>query len=227
MDGLTTYNQNQNEVSHSTEMDSYNISKPSSLVALASTMQKFIDEQKLFSMIQGKKFPNIEAWQFVGLSLGIIPIVRENLNLSTADEIKYQATVDLKNVNTGAIVGCGIAVCSKKERTKKDYDEYAIASMAQTRAVGKAYRLMLSFLMKSAGFEATPAEELENEQVESLKAQVLALVIEKAEGCQTREALTAIWKAYPQFQKSAAFIKAVKTTGEKLPVVTTTTETAS
>ncbi len=33
--------------------------------------------------------------------------------------------------------------------------------MAQTRAVGKAYRNILAWLMKAAGFEATPAEEMD------------------------------------------------------------------
>ena len=33
--------------------------------------------------------------------------------------------------------------------------------MAQTRAEGKAYRLLLGWLMKAAGFEATPAEEMD------------------------------------------------------------------
>jgi hypothetical protein len=33
--------------------------------------------------------------------------------------------------------------------------------MAQTRAIGKAYRNLLAWLMKAAGFEATPAEEMD------------------------------------------------------------------
>ena len=33
--------------------------------------------------------------------------------------------------------------------------------MAQTRAVGKAFRNQLAWLMKAAGFEATPAEEMD------------------------------------------------------------------
>ena len=44
---------------------------------------------------------------------------------------------------------------------KRSFDEYAICSMAQTRAVGKAYRLLIGWLMKSAGYEATPLEEMD------------------------------------------------------------------
>jgi hypothetical protein len=39
--------------------------------------------------------------------------------------------------------------------------------MAQTRATGKAFRNLISWLMKAAGFEATPAEEMDfNKPVE-------------------------------------------------------------
>jgi hypothetical protein len=61
---------------------------------------------------------------------------------------------------TGNVVGRGFATCSNKEHTKKSFADYAICSMAQTRAVGKAYRLALGWLMKAAGYEATPAEEM-------------------------------------------------------------------
>jgi hypothetical protein len=35
--------------------------------------------------------------------------------------------------------------------------------MAQTRAIGKAYRNTFGFIAKAAGFEATPAEEMPRE----------------------------------------------------------------
>src|SRR6185369_14512327 len=44
---------------------------------------------------------------------------------------------------------------------KRRFDEYAIASMAQTRAIGKGFRNLLGWLMKAAGVEATPAEEMD------------------------------------------------------------------
>jgi len=34
--------------------------------------------------------------------------------------------------------------------------------MAQTRALGKAYRMALSWIVKMAGFEATYAEDMPN-----------------------------------------------------------------
>jgi hypothetical protein len=34
--------------------------------------------------------------------------------------------------------------------------------MSQTRAIGKAYRIYLGWIMKMAGFESTPLEEMED-----------------------------------------------------------------
>jgi hypothetical protein len=71
------------------------------------------------------------------------------------------ATCEVRNITTGQLVATGIALCSNAEKTKRYFDEYAILSMAQTRAIGKAYRNLLAWLMKAAGFEATPAEEMD------------------------------------------------------------------
>nr|WP_051360197.1 hypothetical protein [Adhaeribacter aquaticus] len=95
------------------------------------------------------------------MSMGLCPVVTDLINESNSDEVKYRAVVELLNIHTNTVVGRGFAVCSNKEKGKKFFDEYAIASMAQTRATGKAYRLPLGFLMKAAGYEATPAEEMD------------------------------------------------------------------
>jgi hypothetical protein len=90
-----------------------------------------------------------------------MPIITNTQDLSNENAIKYMATCEVRNINTGAVVATGIALCTNAEKTKKYFDEYAILSMAQTRAIGKAYRNLLAWLMKAAGFEATPAEEMD------------------------------------------------------------------
>ena len=42
----------------------------------------------------------------------------------------------------------------------KPRDDYALRSMAQTRATSKALRQPLGFVMSLAGFDPTPAEEM-------------------------------------------------------------------
>ena len=137
------------------------LTKPNEALQVASTLQTFVTERKLTANIQGKNYPLVEAWQFAGSQLGLIPVVKEVKNLSTDTELKYEAMVEVIRLTDSVVLSRGYAVCSNKENSKRRFDEYAIASMAQTRAVGKAYRNILAWLMKAAGFEATPAEEMD------------------------------------------------------------------
>ena len=61
-------------------------------------------------------------------------------------------------------VGAAESMCSRSESKWKTSDDYAVRSMAQTRAVSKALRLPLGFIMELAGYSATPAEEIPTEQ---------------------------------------------------------------
>jgi hypothetical protein len=128
---------------------------------LAKDLAKFIKENKLTTNVQGKEFVNVEGWQYAGSRLGIVPIAEHCINVSTDQELKYQAKVTLFDMRSQQTVGAGFAVCSNKESGKKFYQEFAIASMAQTRAVGKAYRNLLAWIIRAAGYEPTPAEEME------------------------------------------------------------------
>ena len=131
-------------------------------LALATELQRFVKANGLTSNIQGKAFPQVEAWMFAGSLLGLSSMLETIDDKSTADEIKWCAMVSIINTRTGAVVGRGFATCSNKEHSKRAFADYAICSMAQTRAVGKAYRLSLGWLMKAAGYEATPAEEMQD-----------------------------------------------------------------
>lgn len=136
------------------------------MIELASTLQRFCEEKRLVTNFtdrktgEVKKFANCEAWQFAGTCLGLVSVCTELECLSDANEIKYKAVVCIYNKNN-QIVSKGFAICSNREKLKQYFEEYAIASMAQTRAIGKAYRLLIGWVMKAAGFEATPSEEME------------------------------------------------------------------
>jgi hypothetical protein len=145
----------------------YDLIKADDMLELSNQLAKLIKEKGLSSNIQGKQFVNVEGWQFAGASLGLMPIITETTDLTRRGtepgqvEIKYMAKCEVRNINTGQLVATGVAICSNFEHSKKRFDEYAILSMAQTRAIGKAYRNLLAWLMKAAGFEATPAEEMD------------------------------------------------------------------
>jgi hypothetical protein len=165
---------------------SYELINKDSMLQLSNELSKLIKEKGLSSNIQGKQFVNVEGWQFAGASLGLMPIITNTQDLSNETTIKYMATCEVRNINTGNVVATGIALCSNAEKTKRYFDEYAILSMAQTRAIGKAYRNLLAWLMKAAGFEATPAEEMDFAVEEPKKpakpvVEVVAEIVEEEE----------------------------------------------
>ena len=126
----------------------------------SAEVKKFIFENKLWTNVQGKPYVNVEGWQFMGGMIGITANVKELIDLSTDSEIRYRAVVELYKGDK--LVSSGVAICTSTEQGKKAFQEYAIASMAQTRAIGKAYRIYLGWIMKMAGFESTPLEEMED-----------------------------------------------------------------
>ena len=162
-----------------TTSPSYELINKDSMLQLASELSKLIKEKGLSSNIQGKQFVNVEGWQFAGASLGLMPIITSTQDLSNETAIKYMATCEVRNITTGQLVATGIALCSNAEKTKRYFDEYAILSMAQTRAIGKAYRNLLAWLMKAAGFEATPAEEMDFAKEEPKKPVVQEVEVEE------------------------------------------------
>ena len=140
---------------------SYHMVNKDSMLSLSNELKRFVKDAHLVSNIKGKDYCNVEAWQMAGASLGLFPIITSIQDLSKEGEIKYMATCEVRSYQDNKLVSIGVAICSNKEGSKKYFDEYAILSMAQTRAVGKEFRNQLAWLMKAAGFEATPAEEMD------------------------------------------------------------------
>jgi hypothetical protein len=61
----------------------------------------------------------------------------------------------------GAGVGWGEGRCTRGEPSKVGQEDFALSSMAQTRAQSRALGAPLKFVVKLAGYETTPAEELD------------------------------------------------------------------
>lgn len=213
-----------------TNQPRFDLINSDSMLNLSKDLAKLIKEKGLSSNIQGKQFVNVEGWQFAGASLGLMPIITETTDLTRRGtepgqvEIKYMAKCEVRNINTGQLVATGVAICSNFEHSKKRFDEYAILSMAQTRAIGKAYRNLLAWLMKAAGFEATPAEEMDFAPAEAPKKptqtvqEVVAEIVEEEEididavkaeiaNCTKVKQLTDLYFGYKQLFDSNEMLK--------------------
>lgn len=142
-----------------TREEQIELSNPRDIMGFATNLKDLIVQNKLFTQIKGKNYVNVEGWQIAGAFTGTFPIVEKVENLSEGTHYKYRAEVSLRDKD-GNKVGYGVAICTNREAGKTGFDEYAVASMAQTRAVGKAYRMKIGWLLKVAGYETTPAEEM-------------------------------------------------------------------
>lgn len=135
---------------------SYQIDKPQQMARAADLIRQHIEINHLAVEIQNSKYVMVEGWQYGGGLMGLFPRIVWVKNLGPD---KWMAKAEIIEKRTGLVVGIGYGLCSKEERKKASFDEYAILSMAQTRAIGKAYRNTVGWVMKMAGYEATPAEE--------------------------------------------------------------------
>lgn len=138
----------------------YELSKPLQMAKMATVLKRHVVAHGLFTEINKKNYVHVEGWQFAGGLMGTFPRVVRIENLSKDSEIKWLAEVEIVDSKTDKVISRGFAMCSKKETKKASFDEYAVLSMAQTRAIGKAYRNTLGWVMKLAGYEATPSEEM-------------------------------------------------------------------
>ena len=130
----------------------------------ATALKDVMEKQKMYAVIQGKQYPEVEAWQMVIAFANLSPVTQYVEPIYEGEEIvAYGAQVSLLTLD-GVVVGGGYASCGMDgfvTQGKKGWDRNRAAqSAAQTRAVSKAGRSKFSFVVKMAGYEGTPAEEL-------------------------------------------------------------------
>lgn len=125
----------------------------------ATALAGVIESRKLFTEIRGRKHVRVEGWTLLGSLVGVFPVCVWTKPLNDGWEARVEArTLD------GNIVGAAEAQCTKKERMWADRDDYALRSMAQTRATSKALRQPLGFIMVLGNYDATPAEEMPHDE---------------------------------------------------------------
>ena len=155
----------------------YNLNKPEEMAQMATVLKEHIINNKLYTTIKDKNYVHVEGWQFAGGLLGTFPRVVQVTCLENKDNgggsntWRYLAEVEIVR-SDGSVVSRGFGLCSSKEENysgRRWKDEYAVLSMAQTRAIGKAYRNVIAWVMKLAGYEGTPKEEMEEVAIPETK----------------------------------------------------------
>ena len=113
------------------------------------------------------EYVTVEGWEVLGTMLGIVPVTTIISEITNKNDVVvgYRARATLYQnpiIENDEIVGGTVIARAEAEADRSGFqkDKFAIASMAQTRALGKAYRMGLSWIMKMAGFEGTFAEDM-------------------------------------------------------------------
>lgn len=125
---------------------------------VATSLKHVIDSQKLAVNISGNTYVTAEGWETLGTMLGCTPYVESVEEVSLGEkkhQYGYKATVSIRQGEHVLSRASAMA-----ERNNSQSDRPSVYSMAQTRALGKAYRMAFSWIIKMAGYEPTPAEEM-------------------------------------------------------------------
>jgi hypothetical protein len=130
----------------------------------AKALVRVIDSQPSMKVKIGKgDYIKVEGWQVLGAMTKVDSVrvewTREYKDPATGDAIGWEARVQVAD-RDGNVRGEGEASCLRTEANWKQRDDFALRSMAQTRAMGKAYRMALSYIVGLAGYQTTPAEEM-------------------------------------------------------------------
>lgn len=124
---------------------------------IADSLNDVIEKQKLALPIgnNGKKYVTASGWNTLGFMLGLAPVTESVEEIKVGKLSGYRARVSIKRGDQTLATAEAIAHKNNKQR-----DAFAVYSMSQTRAMGKAYRMCLSWIVEIAGYEATPYEEM-------------------------------------------------------------------
>ena len=139
----------------------FGTNEPAGVVAAAQrvsvALSRVLDDLRLVVPISGRRYVLLEGWTLLGSMTGVFAEVEWSRR--TDDGLGWEARAVARTLS-GRVVGAAEALCSKTESHWRNRDDYALRSMAQTRAVAKALRLPLGFIVEMGGYSATPAEEM-------------------------------------------------------------------
>lgn len=127
--------------------------------------KSFVNQGNLaIKQSNGKLYLLAEAWLYLAHIKGLIPSVKTH-NFKMDDDIAcVEATCELKDAKTNEVVSTSVMVASSDESFLQDKPLYAVYGMAETRAISRAVRNVYGYIAKGAGFESTPASEVDLER---------------------------------------------------------------
>lgn len=147
------------EVADTAPLTLFGTSDPQAVVeratAVATALADILKKRKLVKKLGSNEYVLLEGWTLLGSMLGVFAHVEWTRPVVDGWEAR-----GVVRTLAGAAVGSAEAMCTSREPKWAHQEDYAIRSMAQTRALAKALRMPLGFIVELAGYAATPAEEM-------------------------------------------------------------------
>lgn len=122
----------------------------------ADTLMPKVRDKGLVVRFGDKEYLTLEAWQTLGTMLGVTVYTVETKPIDKG----WEARAEVRTLD-GRTIGAAESMCQRTEENWRTSDEFAIRSMAQTRAQSKALASVLRFVATLGGVAGTPAEEMD------------------------------------------------------------------
>ena len=135
---------------------------PQGVIDVASSAAEALMSVAKPVTIGGKQYLTVEDWQTIGTIYGVVAGSDRATYIEEGGITGYEAHAVVRKASDGMIVSEAIGRCMR-EGIWTDREAFALASMAQTRAISKALRGCLAWVVRLKGYQTTPAEEITEE----------------------------------------------------------------
>lgn len=126
----------------------------------AQELTKIVSSRERKLVMQGKQYLFFEDWQTIGKFYGVTAKVTNTQEIKEGDKLIGFVASAVAVAGDKEISGAD-AECTYDEQNWQSKPRFQLRSMAQTRACSKALRNCLAWVAVLAGYEPTPAEEME------------------------------------------------------------------
>jgi hypothetical protein len=138
---------------------------------VASILAPALRAQNLITRIQGKDYVLVEGWTLLAQMMGHTVGTERTEPVEAGEDRGFVAHAIVKDQH-GNVVGSADGYCMRSESAWSRRPAYALAAMAQTRATSRALRQRFGYVIRLAGYEATPAEEMPHQEAHAREATV-------------------------------------------------------
>lgn len=145
----------------------------------AKALMKIVESKKNKLVLNGKTYLLFEDWEMLGRFYNLTTGIDWTKEVNREGRLLgFEAKANVYNAS-GTIISSAEASCLRDEQNWRMKPEFQLKSMAQTRAAAKALRNVLAWVAVIAGYEGTPAEEMEGVKPKAVKENLPTIQVDE------------------------------------------------